>query len=194
MEKKSDSGNMIEDAYSGFMIRMIEYSDEEGYNEAGFKTSTHAFIEKSDNDKVLENLMKPTTIIQVCENPRSQMICDILSGISKNIGISVTEIREIVVRVATTICDEFIISEEVYNKKAKKEEEKKGVKLPPYKKTCESINHCNNSCCIIYCYTNPNSYIFYKTCNAWLCKIIQWISSYRRRRYQRNSIYGMCYK
>lgn len=137
--KKSDSGNMIEDAYSGFMIRMIEYSDEEGYNEAGFKTSTHAFIEKSDNDKVLENLMKPTTIIQVCENPRSQMICDILSGISKNIGISVTEIREIVVRVATTICDEFIISEEVYNKKAKKEEEKKGVKLPPYKKRVNQL-------------------------------------------------------
>ena len=137
--KKSDSGNMIEDAYSGFMIRMIEYSDEEGYNEAGFKVSTHAFIEKSDTDKVLENLVKTTDLIQVCENPRSQMICDILSGITKNIGISVTNISEMVVRVASTICDALIISEEAYNKQAKKEEEKKGIKLPPYKKRANQL-------------------------------------------------------
>ena len=137
--KKSDSGNMIEDAYSGFMIRMIEYSDEEGYNEAGFKISTHAFIEKSDTDKVLENLVKTTDLIQVCENPRSQMICDILSGITKNIGISITNIREIVVRVASALCDALIISEEAYNKQAKKEEEKKGIKLPPYKKRANQL-------------------------------------------------------
>ena len=137
--KRSDSGNMIEDKYSGFMIRPIEYSDEEGYNEAGFKISTHAFIEKGEDEKVLENLLKPSTFVQVCENPRSQMICDILSGISKNVGISTNEIREIVVRVATTVCDKLIITEEAYTKQAKKEEEKKGIKLPPYKKRANQL-------------------------------------------------------
>lgn len=139
--KKSDSGNMIEDAYSGFMIRMIEYSDEEGFNEAGFKVSTHAFMEneKGNGNGVLENLVKPTVLIQVCENPRSQMICDILTGISKNIGISIAGIREIVVRVASGVCESLIISEEAYNKQAKKEEEKKGIKLPPYKKRANQL-------------------------------------------------------
>jgi len=137
--KRSDSGNMIEDKYSGFMIRMIEYSDEEGYNEAGFKISTHAFIEKREDEKVLENLLKPSVPIQVCENPRSQIICDILSGISKNMGISTDTIRGIVVRVASSVCDKLIIDEEAYNKQAKKEEEKKGVKLPPYKKRANQL-------------------------------------------------------
>jgi hypothetical protein len=137
--KLSDSGNMIEDKYSGFMIRMIEYSDEEGYNEAGFKVSTHAFIEKGADEKVLENLLKPSVPVQVCENPRSQMICDILSGISKNLGISTNDIRETVVRVASSVCDKLIIDEETYNKQAKKEEEKKGVKLPPYKKRANQL-------------------------------------------------------
>ena len=137
--KRSDSGNMIEDKYSGFMIRMIEYSDEEGYNEAGFKVSTHAFIEKSEDEKVLEGLLKSSVPIQVCENPRSQMICDILSGISKNLGISMSNILETVVRVASSVCDKLIIDEEAYNKQAKKEEEKKGVKLPPYKKRANQL-------------------------------------------------------
>jgi hypothetical protein len=137
--KRSDSGNMIEDKYSGFMIRTIEYSDEEGYNEAGFKVSTHAFIEKGEDERVLENLLKKSISDQVCENPRSQMICDILSGISKNLGISINDIREIVVRVATTVCDKLIIDEAAYNKQAKKEEEKKGVKLPPYKKRANQL-------------------------------------------------------
>ena len=137
--KLSDSGNMIEDKYSGFMIRMIEYSDEEGYNEAGFKVSTHAFIEKGSDENVLEKLLKPSVPVQVCENPRSQMICDILSSISKNLGISTNNIRESVVRVASTVCDKLIIDEESYNKQAKKEEEKKGVKLPPYKKRANQL-------------------------------------------------------
>lgn len=136
---RSDSGNMIEDKYSGFMIRMIEYTDEEGYNEAGFKISTHAFIEQDTSEKVLTNLLKTITTIQVCENPRSQSICDILLGISKNIGLNINEIKEIVVRIAVSICDKLIVDEETYNKQAKKEEEKKGVKLQPYKKRANQL-------------------------------------------------------
>ena len=140
---KSDSGNMIEDKYSGFMIRMIEYSDEEGFNEAGFKISTHAFIEKTTEETVLEKLMKTNAsasmITQVCENPRSQLICDILTGISKNIGMPLTTIKETVVRIASAICDKLIVDEAAYTKQAKKEEEKKGVKLPSYKKRSNQL-------------------------------------------------------
>jgi len=140
---RSDSGNMIEDKYSGFMIRMIEYSDEEGFNEAGFKVSTHAFIEKATEDKVLENLLKnsgnKTIETQVCENPRSQFICNILTGISKNTGIQMNTINESVVRIASAVCDKLIIDEAAYLKQAKKEEEKKGINLPPYKKRSNQL-------------------------------------------------------
>jgi len=140
---RSDSGNMIEDKYSGFMIRMIEYSDEEGFNEAGFKVSTHAFIEKTTEDKVLDNLLKndvnKTMQNQVCENPRSQFICDILTGVSKNTGIPIKDINDSVVRIASAVCDKLIIDEASYLKQAKKEEEKKGIKLPPYKKRANQL-------------------------------------------------------
>lgn len=136
---KSESGNMIEDKYSGFTIRMIEYSDEEGFNEAGFKISTHAFIQQSSDEKVLDSLLKTQTSIQVCEGPRSQMICDVLAGIKKTMGISTNEIKDIVVRVSALLCDKLIIDEASYNKQAKKEEEKKGIKLPPYKKRSNQL-------------------------------------------------------
>lgn len=136
---KSDSGNMIEDKYSGYMIRMIEYSDEEGYNEAGFKVSTHAFIGEQTEDKVLNDLMNPIEKPFLCENPQSQLICDVLTSLGKNLGIPVDDRKEMVVRLSATLCDKLIVDEAAYIKQAKKEEEKKGVKLPPYKKRANQL-------------------------------------------------------
>lgn len=136
---KSESGNMIEDKYSGYMIRMIEYSDEEGYNEAGFKISTHAFIENDNQDDVLTDLLNPVVQPFICENPQTQLICDILTSIGKNIGLPIEDKKETLVRIAVSMCDKLIVDEDTYIKQAKKEEEKKGIKLPPYKKRSNQL-------------------------------------------------------
>jgi hypothetical protein len=133
----SDSGNAIVDKNSGFVVRAIDFAEEDGYDAAGFKITTHAFIEKGEIDKAVENILdlySNKSEKQVCEGEQAQMICALLESIAKQIGHPLVDIRDYCVRVASSLCDTLIDTEEKYNREAKKAEEKKGIKLPPYKK------------------------------------------------------------
>jgi hypothetical protein len=138
----SDSGDAIVDKFSGFTVRAIDFANEEGYDDAGFKITTHAFLQKGEVEKAVENIMNMYTdkkLEQVCEGDRAQMICDLLGGISSQIGHPLTDIRDFCVRIISNLCDQLIDTEEKYNKEAKKMEEKKGIKLPPYKKRSQQL-------------------------------------------------------
>lgn len=138
----SDSGNAIVDKHSGYTVRAIDFAEEDGYDEAGFKLTTHAFIEKGETDKVVENLMSMITGSgekTVCESDRNQMICNLLDGIARQIGHPLKDVRDYTVRVAASLCDKLIDTEEKYTREAKKMEEKKGIKLPPYKKRMHQL-------------------------------------------------------
>jgi hypothetical protein len=138
----SDSGDAIVDKHSGLAIRAIDFAEEDGYDESGFKLTTHAFIQKGEVDKAVENLMdlyQNQTEKQVCEGERAQMICQILGGLAAQIGHSLVDIRDTCVQYAIHLCDQSIDTEEKYAKEAKKAEEKKGIKLPPYKKRSQQL-------------------------------------------------------
>jgi hypothetical protein len=140
----SDAGNAIVDKHSGFVVRAIDYAEEDGYDAAGFKLTTHAFIEKGETEKAIENLMSSYigntgTVTTICESERNQMICNLLDGIAKQIGHPLANVRDYSVRIASSICDTLIDTEEKYNREAKKMEEKKGIKLPPYKKRVHQL-------------------------------------------------------
>ena len=137
----SDSGNAIVDKYSGRVIRAIDFAEEDGYDEAGFKVSTHAFIQKGGLDKTVENLIDvySTTDKQVCEGEQAQLICQLLEGISKQIGYDIKNKKDRPLRLASLMCDKLIDTEEKYAKDAKKAEEKKGIKLAPYKKRSQQL-------------------------------------------------------
>jgi len=137
----SDSGNAIVDKFSGRVIRAIDFAEEEGYDESGFKISTHAFIQKGELDKAVNNLMDvfSTSDKQVCEGERAQMICGLLEGIGKQIGYDIKNNKYICLRLSSLMCDKLIDTEEKYIKDAKKAEEKKGIKLPPYKKRSQQL-------------------------------------------------------
>ena len=138
----SDSGDAIVDKFSGFTVRAIDFANEEGYDDSGFKITTHAFLQKGEVEKAVDNIMNMYTdkkLEQVCEGDRAQMICDLLAGISSQIGHPLTDIRDFCVRNTSHLCDQLIDTEEKYNKEAKKMEEKKGIKLPPYKKRSQQL-------------------------------------------------------
>ena len=140
----SDAGNAIVDKHSGFVVRAIDYAEEDGYDAAGFKLTTHAFIEKGETEKAIENLMTSYmgtkgTGSTICESERNQMICNLLDGIAKQIGHPLVDVRDYAVRIAAGLCDTLIDTEEKYNREAKKQEEKKGIKLPPYKKRMNQL-------------------------------------------------------
>jgi hypothetical protein len=128
----SDAGNAIVDKNSGFIVRAIDFAEEDGYDAEGFKITTHAFIEKSDIEKVVENLINKYTTTEntVCENERNQMICNLLDALSKQIPL--VTVKDYCLNVTNTLCDKMIDTEEKYNKEAKKIQETKGRQLPPY--------------------------------------------------------------
>lgn len=137
----SDNGDAIVDKFSGLTIRAIDFAEEDGYDDAGFKISTHAFIQKGEVEKTVESLLDlySTQEKQVCEGERAQMVCNLLEGISKQLGHPLTTVRDKCVSMTINLCDQLIESEEKYNKEAKKAEEKKGIKLPPYKKRSQQL-------------------------------------------------------
>jgi hypothetical protein len=137
----SDSGDAIVDKFSGLTIRAIDFAEEDGFDDAGFKISTHAFLQKGEVEKAVESLLDlySTQEKQVCEGERAQIVCNLLEGMSHQLGHPLTTVRETCVRLTINLCDQLIDSEEKYNKEAKKAEEKKGIKLPPYKKRSQQL-------------------------------------------------------
>lgn len=136
----SESDNLVVDKYSGYTIRLVEDSTEEGYTAEGFKISTHAFIEKDTSEMMYENFVsQKQTKKVVCESERAQLICNVLSAVASNIDIPVEKVRDVVVSVASTVCDRLIADEATYKKEAEEKEKKQGIKLVPYKKRSQQL-------------------------------------------------------
>lgn len=136
----SESDNLVVDKYSGYTIRLVEDSTEEGYTAEGYKISTHAFIEKDSSETMYENFMsQKQTKKVVCENERSQLICNVLAAVASNIDIPAEKVRDVVVSVASAICDRLIKDEATYNKELEEKREKEGIKLVPYKKRSQQL-------------------------------------------------------
>ena len=136
----SESDNLVVDKYSGYTIRLVEDSVEEGYTAEGFKITTHAFIEKDSSEAMMENfLSQKQTKKVVCEGERAQLICNVLSAVASNIDIPVEKVRDVVVSVASAVCDRLIADEATYKKEAEEKETKQGIKLVPYKKRSQQL-------------------------------------------------------
>lgn len=140
----SDSGDAIVDKGSGFMIRKIAFSDEEGYNEAGFKITTRAFLEKDQADAVLSNLQAnvgsaPIEESRICESEDAQQICRILEAIERNLDVDINVVKDFIVRIAFNISKKTIKPEAEYNAFAQEIKEKKGIKILSYEKRREQL-------------------------------------------------------
>ena len=128
----SDDGDSIVDKYSGFVLRKMDFSSEEGFDESGFRITSNDIMEKDLGNVVLESIGKKKT--RVFENKLSETIYNVFSTISSNIDINVDSIEEFVMRTSNEIIDKSIMKEETYNRKSKKLEKEKGKSLGPYQK------------------------------------------------------------
>jgi hypothetical protein len=124
----SDDGDAIVDKYSGYVLRKIEYSEEEGYDEAGFKITTHDIIEKDAATVLLEGLSQKKRIF---ENERSEWIYKILDFLCYKIGIAVEDVEGAVFPLSTELLERLVKSEEKYRAFTEKMK-KEGKLLPPY--------------------------------------------------------------
>ena len=115
----SDDGDSIVDKHSGFVIRKIDFSAEEGFDEAGFRITTHDILEKDLGTVVMEALGKKQK--PVFESETTETIYNIMSAICKNIDVPIDTISEFILRHSNIIIEKKIYSEEVYQKKSEQQ-------------------------------------------------------------------------
>jgi hypothetical protein len=122
-------GNRIIDIHSGRTMRLLDFSTEEGYNDAGFRISTNAVLETSNTDYL--NILENTRIFN---DETTEVIFNIASAICNNIDIPIKIIEDNVLRITLNIIQDksIVSSEEGYAKRIAKSEKKQTKQLAPY--------------------------------------------------------------
>ena len=127
-------GNRIIDIHSGRTIRLLDFSTEEGYNDAGFRISTNAVLEVKNLENLAALAVLDEAELREFKNETAEMIYNISSAICKHIDIPIKAIYESVIRISMDLIQDkqVVSSEESYSKRAAKQEKKQGKGLQPY--------------------------------------------------------------
>uniref|UniRef100_A0A6C0DSA2 Uncharacterized protein n=1 Tax=viral metagenome TaxID=1070528 RepID=A0A6C0DSA2_9ZZZZ len=129
--KISDDGDSIVDMHSGWVIRKIEYSTEEGFDTAGFHITTHSIMEKDMSTVIMEKLTKKED--PLFESEANQPIYNVFKVLCEHIDIPKEDIQEFVMRTTNEVMQKAIYSEGVYEKQSLKQKEQKGKGMRAYK-------------------------------------------------------------
>jgi hypothetical protein len=111
----SGDGEAIVDKYSGWVIRKIDYSTEEGYTEEGFSATSRAILEKDLGDAVVQ-IVQESSIKSKYSNPDAEKAHKIVNAMSKFMGIDLTHIEEFVINETVKLQPKIMPSKEVYEK------------------------------------------------------------------------------
>lgn len=129
--KISDDGDAWVDKHSGEIICMIDLDESEGYTD-GFANKTHDVLEKDVAETIVETLKdKETKRMRL--SLEGEMVSNVISVLSSNMGINIEQSRNYIVKVVTELMDDVnVIEKEPAYKKRVDELAKKGKKAPSY--------------------------------------------------------------
>ena len=121
----SDDGDAIVDKTTGYILRKIDFSAEEGFDESGFRISTNAMVDERDiGAMVLDALSSNANINRkdkVFENTTAQAAYNVFRVLSENMGIdkdtTESSIEEFVLRVSLEMLNDtgIVMGEDPYN-------------------------------------------------------------------------------
>lgn len=127
--KISDDGDAWVDEHSGEVICMIDLDVTEGYKE-GFVDKSRDIIEKDVGEVMLEKQKEKR---EKRLSPEGEIVSNIVSILSTNMGIDIEQSREFIIRVVTELMSNTkVIEKEAAYRKREEEAAKKGKKLPSY--------------------------------------------------------------
>ena len=128
----SDDGDCIIDKYSGYVIRKIDFDDEEGYDESGFKISSRAILEENANFTLNESDIGIESEIIKHISPEVKMITNIITAICGFMYIEISTVtKEFIIQTTTRTIADNMIKKSEYQKMAEANS-KKGKKTPEY--------------------------------------------------------------
>jgi uncharacterized membrane protein len=97
----SDDNSSIVDKYSGFVIRNLDFVEEDTFDENGFKLVSNEVIKKDLSAIVNETLnAKKNAETDYFEDELSHNIYTVYSTICENIGVNPMVVKEFVMRVS----------------------------------------------------------------------------------------------
>lgn len=122
----SDDGDKWVDKHSGYTIKMIAYSSDEGYDESGFKIKSNEVIDSDIGSETIEELEKKEDS-ELLNTPQALIVKRVLTAISFYIGIDMKEYMNFIIRNVTLYSAKLMPSKKIYdrqvyvaNKKGKK--------------------------------------------------------------------------
>ena len=138
-----DDGDSWVDKHSGYVIRKIDYSTDEGF-EDGYRVSTNAFIEEDVEDKIknvlLENGVgitdKERKIVQ--NTPEMRMINNVINAVCTAMAISLESQKDWMIGDVVTLLKDTVPAESVYNKQVK-EMANKGKTIVSFKELYHNL-------------------------------------------------------
>jgi hypothetical protein len=115
----SEDGEAWTDKHSGYVIKNIDLDTEEGYDAAGYKLQTRDVIESSLSESLIQSIQERK--IPTFKNPDSQMISNVVTTMTKYMGIDLEARRVFIVENSTRfILSSSFPTEASYNAGAKK--------------------------------------------------------------------------
>ena len=123
----SDDNNYWVDKHSGYIIKRIDFSSDEGYDEKGFKLNTKELI---DEFNIFNNEKEST-------NNSITMIKYIVNGITNNMNINLENHIEFIIQNVVKLINKTLPSKDQYEKLILKSAKKEGKfdKIPDYEET-----------------------------------------------------------
>ena len=122
----SDDNNFWVDKHSGYIIKTIEFDNDEGYDDKGFKVFTREQLE-NDYAMNLQPLAKSL-------NPNVQVIINIIKAISLMMGINISHNHEVIINNVLALLNSSIPSKQKYEEMLLRTAKKEGKARnnPPY--------------------------------------------------------------
>ena len=124
--KQSDDGDYWVDENSGWRIKKIDFSVEEGY-EAGFKISTKSVLEKDIGDRIITTEKEPARPV----SPEIIIINNIIDSITFEMNINLDLQKDFIINIVTEILRNTLPNEEDYKRKIK-HKLASGTTIPSY--------------------------------------------------------------
>ena len=131
----SDDNNNWVDKYSGYIIKTIEFSTDEGYDEKGFKLYSSDKIENDysiANPSMISSTTKSSNTNMKSSNPNIQIILNIVNAMSSMMGINISHSHEAIINNVFAIQNTSVPTKKQYEQMILKATQKEGkVKAMP---------------------------------------------------------------
>mgnify|MGYP001328798920 CR=1 FL=1 len=120
----SDDRNSIVDKYSGIELRKVDFTNDETYDDAGFRITSHDILEKDLGDTAISVKNK---VKRLFESETTETIYNITKTICSNIDIPIDSVEDFTKSLSNDLISKYLLSENSYLRKMEKLKKKKGV-------------------------------------------------------------------